>query len=314
MLGVLPIVLPVFVVVGAGYAAARFGLFPAAHVDAVLSFATKFAVPCLLFSGMYRLDLRSDFDWRLLVSYYAGAAACFALGAIGARRLFGRRPGESIAIGFGALFANSLLLGLPITERAFGADALAGNYVIISIHAPVCYLIGITAMEVSRADGRGAAATIRATLRAVFRNALTIGLALGFAANLSGLHLPEPVVAGLDMMVRAALPTALFGLGGALTRYSIRGGLRESAMITVLSLAVRPAIVFALSAWAFELPVDFVRSAVVTAAMAPGINAYVFASMYQRAVSVAASTVLMATALSVVSVSIWLMALDYAGF
>lgn len=314
MLDVLLTVLPVFVIVGGGYAAARASLFAAESVDGLLRFATGFAVPCLLFMGMYRLDLQASFDWRLLVSFYAGAATCFGLGVLIARRVFGRRPGESIAIGFGALFSNSLLLGLPITERAYGADALAGNYVIISIHAPLCYLIGITAMEAARADGRGAGATMRATFRAMFRNSLTIGLALGLAANLSGVALPEPVLAGIDMLARAALPAALFALGGALTRYSVRGGMGEAVSISVLSLVVHPAIAFLLTAEVFDLSTPFVRSAVVTAAMAPGINAYVFAAMYQRAVAVAASTVLVATAASVGSITLWLLALEAAGY
>lgn len=314
MLDILRIILPVFVVVAGGYGAARANFFQPAHVDGVLAFAMRFGVPCLLFLGMYRLDLHAQYDWRLLVSFYAGALLCFALGALGAWRLFGRRPGESVAIGFAALFSNSLLLGLPITQRAYGADAVAGNYVIISIHAPLCYLVGILAMETVRADGRGVAATLRAVAGTMFRNALTIGLALGLAANASGFALPEPALAGVEMLARAALPAALFGLGGALTRYAIRGGLGEGIMVSVLSLLVHPAIALVLSGWVFALPVEFVRSAVVTAAMAPGINAYVFAAMYQRATAVAASTVLMATAASVATASFWLFALEAAGF
>ena len=48
------------------------------------------------------------------------------------------------------------------------------------------------------------------------------------------------------------------------------------------------------------------RSAVVTAAMAPGVNTYVFASLYARGQAQAASAVLLATALSVLTVSAWL--------
>ena len=40
--------------------------------------------------------------------------------------------------------------------------------------------------------------------------------------------------------------------------------------------------------------------------MPPGINAYLFAVMYQRATGVSASTVLLATMLSVVTASGWL--------
>ena len=48
------------------------------------------------------------------------------------------------------------------------------------------------------------------------------------------------------------------------------------------------------------------RSAVLTAAMAPGVNTYVFANLYGVANRVAASTVLMATAASIASVWVWL--------
>ena len=204
-----------------------------------------------------------------------------------------------MAIGFGALFSNSVLLGLPIMERAYGAESLAPTFAIISIHAPFCYLVGITAMEFARADGRGLADTVRAVASAMFRNALMIGLMLGFIVNLGGIPLPGPVRDGLDMMADAALPAALFGLGGVLTRYAIRASLAEAGMIAALSLVLHPAIALLLSAFAFGLGEGFVRSAVVTAAMAPGVNTYVFASLYARGQAQAASAILLATGLSV---------------
>ena len=44
----------------------------------------------------------------------------------------------------------------------------------------------------------------------------------------------------------------------------------------------------------------------MTAAMAPGVNSYVFASLYSRGQAQAASAVLLATAVSVLTVSVWL--------
>lgn len=85
-------------------------------------------------------------------------------------------------------------------------------------------------------------------------------------------------------------------------------------MISAISLIVHPAIVFVLTALVFDLRPEFVRAAVVTSAMAPGVNTYVFANIYQRAVGAAASTVLLATALSVASVSVWLYALKVFGY
>jgi predicted permease len=300
------VVLPVFLVIAAGWAAARSGLFAPSGVDGLMVFAQNFAVPCLLFRGIAELDLGAVFDPRLLTSFYAGAVLCFALGILGARAIFRRRPGEAVAIGFGALFSNSLLLGIPIMERAYGAAALAPNFAIIAIHAPFCYLLGITAMEFTRADGRGLADTLRAVARSMFRNALMIGLGLGFLVNVSGLDLPEPPRIAVDMMADAALPAALFGLGGVLTRYALRAQLGEAGMIAGLSLVLHPGIAYALAHHVFALPPDFVRSAVVTAAMAPGVNVYVFANLYARGQAQAASVVLLGTAASVLTVSAWL--------
>jgi malonate transporter and related proteins len=310
---ILVVVLPVFLVIGAGYLATRTGVFSSSAVDGLMVFTQSFAIPCLLFRALADLDLGAVFNPRLLISFYAGAVIAFALGILGARRLFHRRPGEAVAIGFGALFSNSVLLGLPIMERAYGTAALAPNFAIISIHAPVCYLIGITTMEFARADGRSLAETARAVARAMFRNGLMIALALGFVVNLGHIPVPGPVHGALDMMANSALPAALFGLGGVLTRYAIRASLAEAGMIAGLSLILHPAIAYFLSHTVFGLSQDFVRSAVMTAAMAPGVNTYVFASMYARGQAQAASAVLLATGLLVLTASAWLALLGGVG-
>ena len=67
----------------------------------------------------------------------------------------------------------------------------------------------------------------RTVARAMFRNALMIGLMLGFLVNLGHLPYPAPLRAGVEMMANSALPAALFGLGGVLSRYRIRASARR---------------------------------------------------------------------------------------
>ncbi len=57
---------------------------------------------------------------------------------------------------------------------------------------------------------------------------------------------------------------------------------------------------------ALSVPQDLFRAGVLTAAMAPGFNAYIFANMYGRGRRVAASSVLIATAASILTVWVWL--------
>ena len=163
----------------------------------------------------------------------------------------------------------------------------------------------MTVMEVTRNRGGSARETARKLGRAVFRNALVIGIALGFLVNLTGLPVPGVVNDALDLLIRAALPAALFGLGGILVRYRLEGDLRVIGLICMVSLVLHPAIVWTLGQ-ATGLSTQAFRSAVLTASMPPGVNTYIFAAMYGVAMRVAASAVLIATALSVVTVWGWL--------
>lgn len=302
------VILPVFLLVGFGFLANRRGWIDDGAIDGVMRFAQGFAVPCLLFQSMIALDLGKDFAPGLLLSFYLGALACFGLGYAGARRIFGRSPVDAVAIAFCCLFSNSLLLGLPITERAYGPDALAGNYAIISIHAPLLYAVGVTAMELARSRGTGLPArhVLGQIGASMARNPLVIGIGAGLALNLAGLALPQPVADAVAMMARAALPAALFGLGGVLVRYRPEGDMKTIAMVCTLSLVLHPAITYGLGRLVFDLGVDQLRSAVVTAAAAPGINAFLFSAMYGAARRVAASSVLIGTGLAVVTVWLWL--------
>ena len=308
MQALLDVILPVFLVIGFGYVAVWRAVFPEAGVDALMKFAQHFAIPCLLFSAIASIDLSAGLDARLLGSFYAGAASGFALGYLGARYLFGRNAQDSVAIGFACLFSNSVLLGLAINERAYGPEALTGAYAIIAFHSPFCYGLGITAMEIVRNRGGAPLETTKRVIAAMFRNVLVLAILAGFVVNLTGLTLPGVVRDALDLVIRAALPTALFALGGVLVAYRPEGDARVIAMVCVISLLVHPAITFTLGS-ALSVPADTFKPGVLTAAMAPGVNAYIFANMYGCAKRVAASSVLVATAASVVTAWVWLVLL-----
>ena len=305
MQDLLDVVLPVFLVMGFGYAAVWKGFLSDSAVDALMRFVQNFAIPCLLFGAIASIEIGATFDPALLGSFFTGATIGFAAGLFGARLLFGRPWEDSVVIGFCALFSNSVLLGLPITERAYGTDALGPNYAIVALHAPFCYILGFTVMEIVRSRGAGFRSAARSVFASTTQNALMIGIGLGFLANLTDLHLPSALGDAIDLMASAALPAALFGLGGVLHHYRPEGDMATIAYVCAVSLTLHPAMVWLLGS-ATGLTEGQFRSAVLTAAMGPGVNAYIFANMFGVAKRVAASSVLLATAFSIGSIWFWL--------
>lgn len=299
------VILPVFLVIGAGYTLTRVGHFKSTHIDGIMKFTQGVAIPCLLFIAISKLDLAASFDPMLLISYYSVGALCFFIGMMGARLIFKRDWEDSVVIGFCCMFSNLVLLGLPITERAYGAGNLTGTFAIVSLHAPFCYCLGVTVMEIVRNRGKGGLVMLGSTLSAMFKNVLIIAIGLGFVVNFTGFPVPGMLNDAIALIARAGLPGALFALGGILVRYKPEGDLRVIAFVVSISLIVFPALVWT-TGTALDLPKDLFRSAVVGAAMAPGFNAYIFANIYGRAKRVAATSVLVATGLSLFTVWFWL--------
>ena len=310
MLQILQIVLPVFLVIGTGYVAAYFKVFTAEQSGALMRFATQIAIPCLLFLAISRLDLKAEFQMSVLAPFFIGALASFTLTSLGAWFFFGHKPGYRIAIGFAGMFSNLVLIGLAIVELAFGAEALKPAFAIVALHAPFCYVIGITAMEISRADGVGFVATIKAVVKQVFSNAITVSLLLGIAANLLNLTPPEALNTALELIARAALPVALFALGAILVKYKISSSIGEISLISFNMLILHPVIAYVLGRYVFALEHDVLKVVVLMAAMPPGMNAYAFADLYDRAKEIAASSIMVSTMLAVMSISVWLFILS----
>ena len=301
MQALLDVILPVFLVVGFGYIVVWRKVFSTAAVDGLMSYTQNFAIPCLLFMALIKIDLGQAYSFRLMGSYYIGAASGFALGFLGARYIFKRSAEDSVAIGFVSLFSNSVMMGLAITERAYGVDALVANFAIVSLHAPFCYFVGITAMEIAKSDGDSISQVALNVGKSMMKNALFIAILLGLLVNIADVALPQAFLDGTNMVATTALPAALFGMGGVLYQYRPEGDFGAIAWVVGISLLVHPAIVWSLGQL-WGLSVSELRSAVLTSAMAPGINCYIFASMYNRAKRVAASGVLIATALSVLTI------------
>jgi len=168
------------------------------------------------------------------------------------------------------------------------------------------YTAGILSMELSRREGAPIASALRTAGKRAATNPLLIGISLGLLGNVFGINLIEPVDAFTRMMAQAVLPAALFGLGGALNDYRIRDSWTHAASMSALKLFLQPAIAWLIMVPIFRVDHDVARFAVVLAAMPTGINAYVFATSYKRSVDIAANTILITTAVSVLSISFWL--------
>lgn len=306
MLDIFNVILPVFAIIGLGYFAVRFRLFPADGTRGLVAFVNNFATPCLLCLAMLTSDFNSTFNSSVIIPFYVGALFSLLCGALIARRFFKQRPGESVSSGFSAMFTNTVLIGIPVISRAYGQGALPTVFSIIAFHAPTLITLGMLIMELVRRDGEPLGRTLLTALLRIVQNPLLWGVVIGATGNRLGVKLPEPGIAFLTMMSAAVLPASLFGLGGALNEYKLSESWAQASINSIFKLLIHPAIVYVLAVWVLHAPMEYARYAVLLAAMPAGINVYVFATYYDRAVNVAANVVLISTVASVATITFWL--------
>lgn len=309
MLSILNVVAPVFTLIGIGYLAVRLRFYPASGVGGLIVYVNNFATPCLLFRAMIEVDLGAAFNPAVIGPFYIGALAVLAVGWLMARALFGRPPGEAVSVGYSATFSNTVLVGIPVMHRAYGDAAMPIVYSIIGLHAPMLLTLGTLVMELARRDGGKISAALWQGVSKAVTNPILIGIAAGLAGNFAGLELGGVVDDVTLLFASTVMPVALFGLGGALNQYHLAETWGQALTMTVLKLIVHPLIAWVLMVPVFGVDPAIARYGVLLAAMPAGINIYIFATYYHRAVDVAANTILLTTTLSVITITTWLLVL-----
>ena len=241
-------------------------------------FAQNIALQCLLFINIYKLDLNSVFNLNLLLTFYVSASISFVIGIIGGYYFFLKSVTNAIPIGFCCLFSNS------------------------------CYLLGISVMEISINDNQNLLTSCKKILKSILLNALTVSIILYFLLSASNLSVPYFLTDALKLISKAGIAIALFALSGVLTHYKekVIQSLPQSIMIAVVSLFIQPLLTIYFGKNILLITEEELKSTVITAAMPPGVNAFVFANMYKKSTEVVASSVIFCTAISIFSSVFWI--------
>lgn len=307
------IVLPIFGLIATGYGAARSRLLAAEVGDGLSQFVYVIAVPVLIFRTLATADLPTTPPWGLWASYFAGVVVAWTLGHLAATRLHGLSSAEAVIAGVTSAFANTVMLGIPVTLTAYGEAGAVPLFLIISIHLPVMMVIGTLLIERAvRVDGGvttpfSPLALIKAVGLNLLQNPIVVGILAGGAVRLIGLPLGGIVTTFLDMIAAAAIPCALIGMGMALNRYGLKGRVGLVSMVGAIKLVVMPIVVFAVGVHVFALPPLWVAVATITAACPSGINSYLMANRFRVGHALASGGILGTTVVSVVT--LWLVLL-----
>jgi predicted permease len=290
---------PLFVLIALGFAIARSGRWSAASTDALTRFVFAIAVPALLFRLMSDFSKLPPIDARVLVAYFGACFAVFVVGRAVSRVAFAHDGVAQSVFGLGAVFSNTVLLGLPLVQVTLGAPAMPAVSLIVVFNALILWTLVSVSVELARHGALGGRAFL-ATLRKVLLNPIVASILAGTAFGFSGLALPGFAASALALLAQAAVPLSLVALGLGLGEVALGAGWRESLAIAALKLAALPAAAFGL-AHALGLAPDTTTVVVVMAALPTGANVYLMARHFRALEGPVAASLVVSTALAAVT-------------
>lgn len=300
------IVLPVFALIAAGWAARRFDLLGPTGAVELNRFVVYLGMPALLFQVVARASWQELNQPGFTAAFGLGCAAIFAATVVG-RRWQGVPLADAGLEGLNSGYANVGFIGFPLCAAAFGPASMTS--VTIAAILTVCILFGIAlavvevGVQQTAANGGGWGVLGKVAL-SLAKNPMLLAPALGALYAGFAPPLPEGPNRFLTLLASAASPCALVSLGLFIGERRASPKWPPLGALVFLKLVGQPAATWALARYVFHLPPLATGIAVVLAALPTGTGPFMLANLYGREASGVAGSILMSTVLSVATITV----------
>ncbi|WP_321830041.1 AEC family transporter [Thalassovita sp.] len=300
MIDVLLQTLPFFLLIAVGYGAGRTGFFPEEATAWLTRFVFYFALSAMLFRFSANLTLAEVFDLPFVWAYLTGTMAVYLL-VTGVALLRGRGVEEAAVEAQCGVVGNVGFLGVPMLVMLLGEAAIGPVMLVLA-----CDLIVFGSLIVivitARRDGRLSPGVLLSVGLGLLKNPMIVSISLGLLWSASTWKLPGSINDFLAILGAAATPGALFAIGASLASKSAER-LAVAAWLSFAKLVLHPAAVAATAYFIFSVEAYSAGVMIAAAALPVAGNVFILAQHYGVAPQRVSATILISTALSILTVS-----------
>src|SRR5215510_6318722 len=296
------VVIPVFGLILTGYLAGRFEVLGPESAAALTRFVYYFAFPAALFVFSARAPIAKTFNWPFISAFVCGSLLTLFIALVIGRLWFRHDIATLSVVGFTAIFGNVIGMGLPLLLTAYGQDGALPPIVVALIFSVLFISSVIAVLEASEASGPSALRVAAQLTGTLLRNPVVISPVLGIIYSMTGLALPRAVSNYLDLMAAAVGPAALFAVGLSLVGRKIVGNIGEVIWLSIVNAVINPILAFLLVTYVFVMEPLWSEAAVILSAMPVGTNPYVIAQQYNVHVKTVSPTIVVSTAMSMITI------------
>ncbi len=302
-------VLPSFLIIALGLLIRRRGKLDDTSLGKFNSVAFRVFLPCQVFRSIYDAPIGEVFDAKLVIFTFVGLIVSGGI-SLATAVLTEKRGDRRGVMAQGMFRGNYVLLGIPLLESLFGGSATGLASLMIAVNIPLYNVLSVVFLEMFA----GGKINLRKMLRDIALNPLidaTLVALLAKAVNLPVYAFPA-FASALKSLAAVATPLCLFILGASFAPAGIKDYARSLWITVAFKLVVIPALALACAA---AIGIRGVGLGVVMMSFGPptAVNSYTMARELGGDSELAASIVVVDTALSCLTLFGWIVLLRTLG-
>jgi len=309
MENIIEIVLPVFLIIGLGYAIRRTGLVDDHFFQQTNGLVFYVCLPILLFYKIGTADFAASFNFNLVIATSAGVGCCFLIAYLyGAWRKY-PAPVHG-AFCQGAFRGNLAYIGLAIVYNAYGDPGLTRAGILLGFLVPILNIFAILALILPQQQQQKT--DYQAITKLVILNPLIIASLLGILWSFFHLSMPMVLDRTLNIVAGMTLPLALLSIGNSFSLDKLKGDIYKATLATAIKLILLPIVTTGFMLVLGISNLDFAIGLLMAGAPT-AVATYIMASTMGADGELAGTIVVLATAFSAISYSLLLFVLQLCG-
>lgn len=230
-------VAPLFLLMLLGYGIKCSKLAKKEHFDVINRLIFNVFLPILLFYNIYRTDIGTVFNGKLILFTEICTLLVFGIG-YGLVFLLTKDNAKRGVMLQGIFRSNFAILGVPLVNYICGSNASGLSAVIVACVVPTFNVLAVITLE----RFRGGNVKIGKLVKDIVTNPLIIGCALGAVFLLLGIQLPDFLESAVSDAASIASPLAIVALGAGFNFSSIKGSIKELTITVLARLLIVPAL------------------------------------------------------------------------
>lgn len=297
---IVSIVLPIFLIIAAGFLMRRWGIVREDWVHVLNGFVYYVSLPAVVLISFWQIE------WKNIIPLLAvnGLGMVAFAGLLIFALFFSKASGKiKVALFMAALVGNTVYMGFPILGGAFGAEASHGVVGAATLQLVLGLVLSVLAVEFWVVKAK----RFKIYILDFIKNPLIISLGLGVLFSLiwrTGL-VAEMVQKPVSMLGATASPLALFVLGSFMSGKFISRNLGLAFSSSVVKLLFFPLFMMPL-AWVFYRPLNDVLITLLVSSMPVAATTFVLAEKYGLDEKLVANSIIISTVLSIFTITAFL--------